>query len=172
MCLSTRYNYTDERSLDTVNCAAVDEHLHHPIIKKKSHIVFSCVCVFSLSICSYLFFQRIFCVGNWLFDRNAEDQKLRITDCASEVSSLLLFLKHYFFERWKGWEMAPWRIVQKNETATEEKYELIALISIRIPYSIFIRLHSWLYCAIEDSWLFIQRHGWVFEIWFALGLVT
>lgn len=61
MCLSTRYNYTDERSLDTVNCAAVGEHLHHPIIKKKkSHIVFSCVCVFSLSICSYLFFSKNF----------------------------------------------------------------------------------------------------------------
>lgn len=60
MCLSTRYNYTDERSLDTVNCAAVDEHLHHPIILKKSHIVFSCVCVFSLSICSYLFFSKNF----------------------------------------------------------------------------------------------------------------
>ena len=140
--------------------------------KKKAISFFRVYVCFLYRYVLISFFQRIFCVGNWLFDRNDEDQKLRITDCASEVNSLLLFLKHYFFERWKGWEMAPWRIVQKNETATEEKNELIALISIRIPYSIFIRLHSWLYCAIEDSWLFIQRHGWVFEIWFALGLVT
>lgn len=126
------------------------------LLKKKAISFFRVYVCFLYRYVLISFFQRIFCVGNWLFDCNAEDQKLRITDCASEVNSLLLFLKHYFFERWKGWEMAPWRIVQKNETATEEKYELIALISIRIPYSIFIRLHSWLYCAIEDSWLFIQ----------------
>lgn len=61
MCLSTRYNYTDERSLDTVNCAAVDEHLHHPIIKKKKpYRFFACMCVFFIDMFLSLFFKEFF----------------------------------------------------------------------------------------------------------------
>lgn len=63
MCLSTRYNYTDERSLDTVNCAAVDEHLHHPIIKKKKkkpYRFFVCMCVFFIDMFLSLFFKEFF----------------------------------------------------------------------------------------------------------------
>lgn len=61
MCLSTRYNYTDERSLDTVNCAAVDEHLHYPIIKKKKpYCFFVCMCVFFIDMFLSLFFKEFF----------------------------------------------------------------------------------------------------------------
>lgn len=62
MCLSTRYNYTDEGSLDTVNCAAVDEHLHQPIIKKKKkpYRFFVCMCVFFIDMFLSLFFKEFF----------------------------------------------------------------------------------------------------------------
>lgn len=62
MCLSTRYYYTDEGSLDTVNCAAVDEHLHHPIIKKKKkpYRFFVCMCVFFIDMFLSLFFKEFF----------------------------------------------------------------------------------------------------------------
>lgn len=61
------------------------------LFKKKAISFFPVYVCFLYRYVLISFFQRIFCVWNWLFDRNDEDQKLRITDCASEVNSLLLF---------------------------------------------------------------------------------